>query len=130
MTFPGPVAIDRMFPDSALLEVRSQDFDEEGTEVATYSTLAAGVPAQLSNAAQTTGVSDVRTAEGAFEIRERRVILYGWYPDLDETSRVTIAGNAYQVRGVAPDSWGIANDGSGWTVLIVEDNPVAEGPSS
>jgi hypothetical protein len=124
MTFPGPVAIDRMFPDSALIEVRTQDFDEEGTEVATYSTLAAGVPAQLSTSDI---VSDIRTGEGSFEIRERRVILYGWYPALDETSRVTIAGNAYQVRGVAPDSWGIANDGSGWTVLIVEDNPVAEG---
>jgi hypothetical protein len=127
MTFPGPVAIDRMFPDSALLEVRSQDFDEEGTEIPEYVPLASGVPAQLST---TDIVSDIRTAEGSFEIRERRVILYGWYPDLDETSRVTIAGNAYQVRGVAPDSWGIANDGSGWTVLIVEDNPVAEGPTS
>jgi hypothetical protein len=127
MTFPGPVSIDRMFPDSAMLEVRSQDFDEEGTEVATYSTLASGVPAQLSTSDI---VSDIRTAEGSFEVRERRVILYGWYPTLDETSRVTILGNTYQVRGVAPDSWGIANSGSGWTVLIVEDNPVAEGPTS
>jgi hypothetical protein len=111
-----------MFPDSALLEVRTQDFDEEGTEVPSYSTLAAGVPCQLSTF---DAVSDVRTGEGSFEIRERRVILSGWYPQLDETSRVTVSGHVYHVRGVSPDAWG-DKAGSGWTVLAVEEHPIAE----
>src|SRR5947207_14433191 len=107
-----------MFPDSALVEVRIQDFDEEGTELASYSILAAGVPAQLSSVS---GISDIRTGEGSFEDRSRRIILYGWYPEVDETSRVTIDGHVYHVRGIDPDSWGVANGATGWTPLLVEE---------
>jgi hypothetical protein len=126
MTFPGPIAIDRMFPDSALLEVRSQDFDEEGTEVATYSTLASGVPAQIYTSS---AVSDVRTGDGSFEVRERNIILSGWYPDLDETSRVTISGHTYYLKGSAIDSWDDKSLG-GWTVLVGEERIEAEGVGS
>ena len=126
MTFQGPVAIGSMFPDSALLEVRTQDFDEEGTELPTYVPLASGVPAQISTG---TAVSDVRTGEGSFEVRERNIILSGWYPELDETSRVTINGHVYQVRGVAIDSWD-DKAGGGWTVLVGEELVEAEGLGS
>ena len=116
--FASPQNIASIFPDSALIELLEQSFDEEGTEIRSYTTLVDGVPAQLS---AVPGISDVRTLEGSFEDRSRRVILYGWYPEVDETSLITIDGHVYHVRGIDPDSYGVANASTGWTPLLVEE---------
>jgi len=123
VSFGAPQAIDRLFPATAELQTGEQSFDDQGTEEITYSTLASDVPVQLSTESS---ISLVQTSDGSFELRERRAILYGWYRELDELSRIIVDGHTYHVRGVAPDSWGIALADKGWTVLTVEERNVVE----
>lgn len=124
MSFASPVAIASMFPDEATIEVLTQDVDDEGTVFEEWNTVSSAVPAQLSPA----GVeSELRTGEGSFEVRHQRLILYGWYPEADESARVTIGERIFDVRGIEPDSWGTALAERGWTVLFVEERQGEEG---
>jgi hypothetical protein len=126
VSFGAPQALDRLFPETAELQTGEQSFDEQGTETITYTTLASEVAVQLSTEAS---VSLVQTGDGSFEVRGRKAILYGWWPELDERSRIIVDGHTYHVRGVSPDSWGIALADKGWTVLVVEERNVVEGSS-
>lgn len=123
MSSNGPVAVARMFPDAAVIEVNTPTEDSEGTVEDHWAAVAEGVPAQLSGG---TGgrvdTTELRTDGGSFQVRTLQLILYGWYDLADEAARITLAtGRVFDVRGIQPDSWGVALGARGWTVLEVEE---------
>jgi head-tail adaptor len=106
-----------VYPDTATLQTPSSSLDSIGAETVTYTTVGT-CRAQLSAGSQ---LSEVRSGEGEFEVRERNLLLRGWHPEMVEGCRVIVGEHTYEVRGIAPDSWGVELDDEGWTPLIVEE---------
>lgn len=122
MSFPSPINVERMFPSLATIETSSESYDEEGSEVDSWSTLHENVKAQLSPLARgEAGQAESDLTVGTFVEGEHRLILYGDFPDVTEADRAIVDGRIFNIRGVERDSWGIANDATGWTILRVRE---------
>lgn len=112
-----------MFPDLASVWTNDLQPDDEGTVIDEWTLVEQDIPAQLSAPDADT---ELRTDDGIFTIRPFKLILYGWHPLVDEAARITLGERIFDVRGVVPDSWGVANGPTGWMVLTVEERPVTE----
>jgi head-tail adaptor len=116
----GPSAVDAMFPDTATIQASTKTRDTEGSVSDDWLDVATDVPAQLSAPDTDT---ELRTGDGSFDVRTKKLILYGWHPEANEGARVLVGDQVFDVRGVVADSWGQAAGDAGWTVLIVEERP-------
>lgn len=123
MSFRTPTASAHMFPDRATISVAADEVDEEGAVTQAWIAIAADIPAQIASAG---GTTELRNAEGSFQVRGFRVILQGWHPEADEAARVTVGDRVFDVRGIEPDSWGVAAETNGWTILTVEERAQLE----
>lgn len=118
MSMAAPVAVGRMFPDRATIQTNIPTRDTQGTVEDHWTTIASDVPAQLSSSPAST---ELRKADGSWEVRTFQLILYGWYDLANEAAQILTSGRTFDVRGIAPDSYGVKLGARGWTVLMVEE---------
>lgn len=120
MSFPSPTpaAVERGFPELATIEQRAITRDDEGAEIETWSTRHSDIPCQFTAAdlKGAPGQSEVRRTDLIAVVGERRAMLLGDWPEIDESDRVVISGRGtFDIRGIERDGWAL------FTILALED---------